>query len=66
MYISSSNVTFIYDAIDLEKQMNTKTLWFGTLKSEGIYSVEGKNGTFNGTKVALTQRGRRVVEVLDN
>ena len=46
-------LSFIYDAIDLEKQMNTKLYGFGTLKSEGIYSVEGKNGTFNGTKVAL-------------
>ncbi|WP_292592562.1 hypothetical protein [Mesotoga sp. UBA5825] len=49
-------LSFIYDAIDLEKQMNTKLYGFGTHKYEGIYSVEGKNGTFNGTKVAYTTR----------
>ena len=55
MYIFlNSMLSFIYDAIDLEEQMNTKLYGFGTLKYEGIYSVEGKNGTFtDGTKVAL-------------
>jgi len=46
-------LSFIYDAIDLEEQMNTKLYGFGTLKYEGLYSVEGKNGTYTGTKVAL-------------
>jgi len=46
-------LSFIYDAIDLEEQMNTKLYGFGTLKYEGLHSVEGKNGTYTGTKVAL-------------
>ena len=46
-------LSFIYDAIDLEEQMNTKLYGFGTLKYEGLHSVAGKNGTYTGTKVAL-------------
>ncbi len=46
-------LSFIYDAIDLEEQMNTKLYGFGTLKYEGLYSAERKNGTYTGTKVAL-------------
>lgn len=45
--------TFVYDAIDHDEQMNTKLYGFGTLKYEGQHSVQGKNGTYTGTKVSL-------------
>jgi hypothetical protein len=54
MYIFLNSIlSFIYDAIDLQEQMNTKLYGFGTLKYERLYSVDGKNGTYTGTKVAL-------------
>ncbi|MGC9322024.1 MAG: hypothetical protein ACP5FY_07280 [Kosmotogaceae bacterium] len=48
---------FIYDAIDLQEQMNTKLYGFGTLKYERLYSVDGKNETYTGTRAALYNEG---------
>lgn len=46
-------LSFIYEAIDLDDQATTKLFGFGTLKYEGQVTVQGKNTTYTGTKVAL-------------
>ena len=45
--------SFFYETIDLNEQMNTKLYGFGSIKYEGQVTVQGKNGTYTGTKVVL-------------